>query len=81
MDTEMFGKAFAFVFVALVVGVFAARVADTRSKSAAASAAISAAPVSAPELPSDSRSVTLSRQWLPVLGGTQNRRPPPANGR
>jgi aspartyl protease family protein len=65
MDTEMFGKAFAFVFVALVVGVFAARVADTRSKSAAASAAISAAPVSAPELRSNSRSVTLSRQWLP----------------
>lgn len=65
MDMEMFGKAFAFVFVALVVGVFAARVADTRSKSAAASAAISAAPVSAPELRSNSRSVTLSRQWLP----------------
>ena len=61
MDTEMFGKAFAFVFIALLIGVFAARVADTKSKSAAASAAISAAPVSAPELPSNSRSVTLSR--------------------
>jgi hypothetical protein len=50
----MFGKAFAFVFIALLLGLFAARVADT-------SAAISAAPVSAPELPSNSRSVTLSR--------------------
>jgi aspartyl protease family protein len=60
-DTEMFGKAFAFVVIALLVGVVAARVADTTSKSAAASAAISAAPVSAPEVPSNSRSVTLSR--------------------
>ena len=57
----MFGKAFAFVFIALLLGLFAARVADTRSESAAASAAICAAPVSAPQLPSNSRSVTLSR--------------------
>jgi aspartyl protease family protein len=57
----MLGKAFAFMFIALLVGVVAARVADNNSKTAAASAAIAAAPVSAGGAPSNSRSITLSR--------------------
>jgi len=57
----MFGKALAFMFIALVVGVAAARVADNNSKNAAASAAIAAVPVSASSAPYNSRSITLSR--------------------
>jgi aspartyl protease family protein len=60
---EMLGKAVAFLVIALIIGGVAARVADTRSKSAAASAAIAAAPapVSAPATIGNSRSIALSR--------------------
>src|SRR5436305_648304 len=47
----------------LILAGIAARIADTRSKGAAASAAIAAAPplVSAPAMPGNSRSIALSR--------------------
>ena len=57
----MLGKAVAFVVIALVVGVVAARVVDTKSKSVAASAAVASAPVSDSSASFNSRSVTLSR--------------------
>jgi aspartyl protease family protein len=59
----MLGKAVAFLVIALIIGGVAARVADTRSKSAAASAALAAAPapVSAPATIGNSRSIALSR--------------------
>ena len=57
----MLGKAVAFVVIALAVGVIAARVVDTKSKSVAASAAVASAPVSDSSASFNSRSVTLSR--------------------
>ena len=60
-DTDMLGKAVGFLVVALLVGVLAARVLDTKSKSIASSGAMAAATVSPPSVPSNSRSFALSR--------------------
>lgn len=62
-DREMLGKAISFLIMALLVGAVAARVADTKSKHAAASAAVATSPLpaSAPSTSFNTRSIALSR--------------------
>jgi len=59
----MLGKAVSFLVMALLVGAVAARVADTKSKNVAASAAVASSPVpaSAPSASFNTRSIALSR--------------------
>jgi aspartyl protease family protein len=59
-DTDMLGRAVGFLVVALLVGVLAARVVDTKSKSVASSGAMAAATLSPPTVTSNSRSFALS---------------------